>query len=135
MKSKGEGTMNYPDCNCIKDVRKKNHFNQAHMAYFLGVGIRKYREMELGHESFSQYEMIKMMLLFNLDEEDVFHLFFDKDTNRYLYVSNNLLRFDRKKFLSDFDQYNQKDNLLFYPWNPYNKKASRKKKEQHANEK
>lgn len=119
--------MNYPNCKNIKDIRKLNNFNQAHMAYILGVGIRKYRDMERGYLCFSQFNMIKMMLLFQLDNEDIYNLFFSKENNQYLYIASNLISFDRDAFLNDFKRFAQKGNPLFCPWKKYNVKSSGKK--------
>ena len=65
----------------IKELRKAYSLTQDEMSYFIGMSVRNYREKERGNVPFSQIEIMKMILIFDLNPEDVYRLFYIKSIN------------------------------------------------------
>lgn len=67
--------MEHTNINSIKQLRIKYNLTQKEFADILGISERNVRRKENGYAPFSQYEMIKILLMFNLTQDDFYRLF------------------------------------------------------------
>ncbi len=65
-----------PIINSIKLLRKSKGITQQQASDFVGISIRNYREKESGYLPFSQFEISRLITLFNLNAEEVLFYFF-----------------------------------------------------------
>ncbi len=62
----------------IVELRKSFCLTQKEMSFFIGISVRNYREKECGKIPFSQIEIMRMILIFDLSADDVYRLFYLK---------------------------------------------------------
>lgn len=84
----------------VKELRKSYSLTQDEMSYFIGISVRNYREKERGNIPFSQIEIMKMILLFDLNPDDVFHLFYIKCINASFWKRDNVLTKQKENVLN-----------------------------------
>ncbi len=80
----------------IKELRRAYSLTQDEMSYFIGMSVRTYREKESGKIPFSQMDIMKMILIFDLDPDDVYKLFYIKGTDASFW-KNELLNKKRQE--------------------------------------
>lgn len=81
--------------NNIKDLRYKFSMTQKEFAEALGISERNARDKENGNAPFTQYEMIKIMFMFNLSKKEFYKLFVE-NCNNYLLINKNCPRINNK---------------------------------------
>lgn len=60
----------------IKELRKKSNLTQSKISNMLGISNRNYREKECGHIPFNQLEIMKIIKIFNLNQQDIYTIFY-----------------------------------------------------------
>ena len=60
----------------LRQLRKQNKLTQAQMGNIIGISSRAYREKEKLKAPFSQIEMIKIIIYFNLSSADAYNIFY-----------------------------------------------------------
>ncbi len=86
--------MKYNPATTIKDLRKLKRLNQDDLSRIIGISPRNYREKENGKVPFNQYEIIKLISLFEMDAEDAYNIFYVNAENSLFYKM-----YDSNKFL------------------------------------
>ena len=86
--------MKYNPATTIKDLRKLKRLNQDDLSRIIGISPRNYREKENGKVPFNQYEIIKLISLFEMDAEDAYNIFYINAENSLFYKM-----YDSNKFL------------------------------------
>lgn len=77
----------------VRGIRSDLDLTQEEFANILGMSLRSYRNKEKGDVSFTQTEMIKIMLYAQLSIEEAGLLFFSKQANQELYEKCDLDHF------------------------------------------
>ena len=86
--------MKYNPATTIKDLRKLKRLNQDDLSRIIGISPRNYREKENGKVPFNQYEIIKLISLFEMEAEDAYNIFYVNAENSLFYKM-----YDSNKFL------------------------------------
>ena len=86
--------MKYNPETTIKDLRKAKKLNQNDLSRIIGISERNYREKENGKVPFNQYEIIKLIIFFEMDAEDAYNIFYINAGNSLFYKI-----YDSNKFL------------------------------------
>ena len=60
----------------IKNIRKKYKFTQLQVSKVLGISVRNYRDKERKKASFTQEEIMRLIELFDLNERQVYEIFY-----------------------------------------------------------
>lgn len=101
--------MNSSPYKSVKELRKAFCLTQREMGFFIGISVRNYREKEQGHIPFSQLEIMKMILIFDLTPDDVYSLFYIKGIND-LFWKRNIGHFDESDNLLKMFKEKQKQS-------------------------
>lgn len=84
----------------VRELRKSYSLTQDEMSYFIGISVRNYREKERGNIPFSQIEIMKIILLFDLNPDDVYRLFYTKCINSSFWKRNDVLTKQKQNVLN-----------------------------------
>lgn len=95
--------MKYNNVATIKELRREYCITQSEMSVLMGLSARNYREKEMGKVPFTQIEIMKMILMFEMESEDVFRLFYTKCFDSFFWKKINLNdHIDVLKYKSNF---------------------------------
>ena len=74
----------------IKLLRNKNNETQQDLANVLGLSLRNYRDKENKVVSFSQKEIIKLVIYLKLNRDEIHKIFIDYENNKQLFDNKSL---------------------------------------------
>lgn len=75
--------MIYTNIYSLKQLRQHYNITQLEVSNLIGISCRSYRDKEKGVIPFSQIEIIKLIKLFELEENDCYQLFYKDYLNNY----------------------------------------------------
>ena len=75
--------MIYTNIYSLKQLRQYYNITQLEVSNLIGISYRSYRDKEKGVIPFSQIEIIKLIKLFELEENDCYQLFYKDYLNNY----------------------------------------------------
>lgn len=74
----------------IRQIRKNMRLTQQDLANVLGVSLRNYRDKENKVVSFSQKEIIKLVIYLKLNRDEIHKIFIDYENNKQLFDNKSL---------------------------------------------
>ena len=74
----------------IRQTRKNMRLTQQDLANVLGLSLRNYRDKENKVVSFSQKEIIKLVIYLKLNRDEIHKIFIDYENNKQLFDNKSL---------------------------------------------
>lgn len=74
----------------IRKIRKAMRLNQQDVANILGLSLRNYRDKENKVTSFTQKEIIKLVIYLKLSREEIYAIFIDYENNKKLFNNQSI---------------------------------------------
>ena len=74
----------------IRQIRKSMRLTQQDLADVLGLSLRNYRDKENKVVSFSQKEIIKLVIFLKLNREEIYSIFIYFENNKQLFGNKTL---------------------------------------------
>lgn len=74
----------------IRQIRKNMRLTQQDLANVLGLSLRNYRDKENKVVSFSQKEIIKLVIYLKLNRDEIHKIFIDYENNKQLFDNKSL---------------------------------------------
>ena len=74
----------------IRQIRKNMRLTQQDLANVLGLSLRNYRDKENKAVSFSQKEIIKLVIYLKLNRDEIHKIFIDYENNKQLFDNKSL---------------------------------------------
>ena len=74
----------------IRKIKKNMRLTQQDLANVLGLSLRNYRDKENKVVSFSQKEIIKLVIYLKLNRDEIHKIFIDYENNKQLFDNKSL---------------------------------------------